>query len=317
MRHRRIPLQGGHARFLADLQTRDMTEVFAEVAAACPREKILVSNENLAKFLLRPSARDPHRLQAHDVVEAAAKFFRVRIVYFPRRQDYLSESHYFQAAKTWYCGSIEHYPRQQYDHDAALSQLEAVVGQENVRVLLYRDGMPNDSLAALFTAMGLTLPDQLSRDVGRQNVSLPRRKVLFLLAVPKNRRRQPGLINPPEMIRFILSTVEKTKAIADDGKRFISSPEARRALVAEYQPGNRALVARHGIADPGAFVALPDLDPSWTPPEPITGREIAAVFREAASAYWREKAPLNALGMSVRLLGLFTKTRSNRSRVSR
>jgi hypothetical protein len=50
------------------------------------------------------------------------------------------------------------------------------------------------------------------------------------------------------------------------------------------------LVARHGIADPGGYVELPELDPSWRPPAPISPAELLAVWRETAVLLARERA---------------------------
>ena len=65
--------------------------------------------------------------------------------------------------------------------------------------------------------------------------------------------------------------------------------------------GNRALVARHGIADPGGFVELPDPAAPWTPPAPITPREIAAVWRELLAAARAGRDPLRAAWLAARL----------------
>ena len=138
-------------------------------------------------------------------------------------------------------------------------------------------GRPNDLAGAFFAAIGLGgVLARLDRDVGRRNVSLHRRKVLLLAHVPKNRRRRPSLLVPPGLPEVVVEVVAGSPAVADDGIRFTCSrPTARRALVARHLDGNRALVARYGIADPGGFVELPPPDPAWTPPAPISNREIA------------------------------------------
>jgi len=298
------PEAGDHQRgFIPALRRNGMAAVMAE-AAARPERTLLVTDEDLAKFLVEPA---DDGLQAHALAAAARPHFRPRIVYFARRQDHLAESHFAQGAKTWYCGRPADYPPQDYDHDAALRALEDAFGPDNVTVRLYRDGEPNDIAAAFFTAIGLedVLP-RLVREVGRQNVSMHRRKALLLAQVPKNRRRKPSWRNPPGLDQVIVRTVAASGAIAEDGIRCILSPDERRALVARYQAGNRALCARHRIADPGAFVELPPLDPAWTPPAPISPAELAAVFREAVAAAWAERGPRAALD-TARLSGLFTR----------
>ena len=103
-----------------------------------------------------------------------------------------------------------------------------------------------------------------------------RRKVLFLGQVPK-----PALDDPRarRLPNFIARVVARSDAIADDGVRFLMSPQRRYDLVAAHLAGNRALVERLGIANPGSFVDLPDAEAPWEPPAPITDTEIAAVRR--------------------------------------
>jgi hypothetical protein len=299
------PAVGDHqGRFIPALRARGVAAVMAETAA-CEARTLLVTDEDLAKFLVEPAGEGA--CQAHALAAAARRHFRPRIVYFARRQDHLAESHFAQGAKTWYCGRPADYPPQDYDHDATLRALEAAFGFENVTVRLYRDGEPNDIAGAFFTAIGLdaVLP-RLTREVGRQNVSMHRRKALLLAQVPKNRRGRPSWLNPPGLDQLIVQTVAASRAIAEDGVRGILSPGERRALVARYLDGNRALVTRHRIADPGAFVELPAPDPAWTPPAPVTAAELAAIFREAVAAAWAGRGPRAALD-TARLSGLFTR----------
>jgi hypothetical protein len=294
---------GDHQRrFIPALRAKGMAAVMAE-AAARPEPALLVTDEDLAKFLVEPAGA---ACQAHALAAAARPYFRPRVVYFARRQDHLAESHFAQGAKTWYCGRPADYPEQDYDHDRILAALEDAFGQENVTVRLYRDGEPNDIAGAFFSAVGLDgLLPRLVRDVGRQNVSMHRRKALMLAHVPKNRRGRPSLLNPPGLAELIVRTVAASGAIAEDGVRCILSPEERRRLVARHQPGNRAVAARYGIADPGAFVELPGPEP-WTPPAPISRAELAAVFRETLAAAWAARGPRAALD-SARISGLFTR----------
>ena len=206
--------------------------------------------------------------------------------------------------RTWYCGRPADYPPQAYDHDGQLRALEDAFGFENVTVRLYRDDAPNDLAAAFFGAIGLdaVLP-RIERAVGRQNVSLNRRKALLLALVPKTHRS----LNPPGLSRTIVDTVTRSRAVAEDGVRFIFPPEQRRALVAGHLEGNRALVARHRIADPGGFVELPGIDPAWTPPAPISSTELAAVFREVVAALWAAHGPLAAMDHTARLSAVFAR----------
>ena len=127
-----------------------------------------------------------------------------------------------------------------------------------------------------------------------------RRKTLFLAGMPKpagaaDDARDRGAP------RFVARVVAATDAIADDGERFLLSPAERHALVAAHLAGNRALVERLGLADPGPFLALPDPDAPWSPPAPITARELAAVRRAALVACLRGRNPVAAARLAAQI----------------
>lgn len=306
------PGVGDHQRdFIPALRAKGAAAVMAE-AAARPEPKVLVTDEDLAGFLMEPAGAGR---QAHALAAAARAHFRPQVIYFARRQDHLAESHVAQGAKTWFCGRPGDYPEQGYDHDGTLRVLEEAFGPENVTVRVYRDDGPNDLAGAFLGALGLAavLP-RLQREVGRQNVSVHRRKTLMLAHVPKNWRGAPSRLNPPGLAEIVVRAVAAGDAIAADDIRCILSPEERRALVARHLAGNRALCARHGIADPGAFVELPEPDPAWTPPAPITAGELAAVFRAAVAAAWAEQGPLAAARLSGLLPRVAARARAARAR---
>jgi hypothetical protein len=282
------PVNGAHGDFL-DALVREGEERVLAAAAQVPGETVLVSNEDLGGFLLQPATGGR---AAEALLRAARRQdFRVRVLYWVRRQDFLAESHFSQGVRTWYSGPATAYPTQDYDydHDGNLRRLEAVFGRDNVSAFLYRDDAANDLAGDLLAALGLAgLRPELALDLGRRNASPPRRKTLLLSHVPKSWRRRKARPKAAEVCRAIVRAVAASDAVADDGMRFMLPPAARRDLVARHLAGNRALVARHRIADPGSFVALPAPDPGWRPPAPIRAGELAAVLRAAAALLWAE-----------------------------
>ena len=151
-----------------------------------------------------------------------------------------------------------------------------------MHVALYRDPGPNDIVGDLLAATGTAVDRDRLAPVPRQNVSMHRRKTLFLGQMPK----------PPEAPddaaarvapHFVARVLAGSAAVADDGGRFLMSPRQRHALVAAHLAGNRALVEGRGLADPGSFLDLPDPDAPWAPPAPITAAEVAAVWRAPSS----------------------------------
>lgn len=292
---RQHPETGSHHAVVMALRDGEAARVFAETAA-CPGERILISAEEISSEILDRTTAEAWR-------DAARAHFNVRVVIFLRRQDHLKESVFAEIVKAWYAGSIQEDTHYDYDHDARMTFLEAVFGRENLTVLVYRDPGPNDIAGDLLRAMGMTLdPARLAR-VPAQNVAMHRRKTLFLAGLPKH----PRAIADPQtrfLARFVSNVVAGSQAVADDGIRFFLSPEERRALVAAHQAGNRAVVARYGIADAGAFTDLPAPDPAWAPPAPITRPEILGVWRDAIRAAALRR-PLSCISMSARVSRLF------------
>lgn len=310
------PKAGCHVRYYIAALRAEGAEAVMAATAAVPGDRLLVTDEDLARFLLQPAeGRDAVGQDAPgtwaDVLVAAARRhgFRPRLLYFARRQDHLVDSHLFQAAKTWYRGRLADLPQDalELDHNLRLGRFEAVFGPENVTVALYHDDRRNDIAADFFGALGLAaVVPGLDRGAAAANSSMGRRKTMLLTFVPKNRRKKPSLLNPPGLADRVVRAVGRSSAIADDGIRSLISPAGRRALVTPYLEGNRALVARHGIADPGDFVALPEADAGWHPPAPIRTAEVAAVFRAAAAEAWSERA----IGALPRLAWLFAQVQA-------
>jgi hypothetical protein len=292
------PVTGSHLPgFVAALEARGAAAVIAETEA-CPGEKILVSNEDLAHFLPMPAGDGRTRGEA--LRDAAAGRFAVTVIVYVRRQDFLKESIFAQVVKQWYCGDIGGLSYYDFDLNRKLLALEAAFGREAVRPIVYDDTAGGDILAPFLAALGLAVDPGSLAPIGRENSSLHRRKLLFLSQFPKHPQalRRPEAAFPP---RFVARVLERSASVADDGRRFLLPPAERHALVAAHLEGNRALVARHGIADPGGFVALPDPDTPWSPPAPITGGEVAAVWRESLAAAGEGRDPLRAAWLAARL----------------
>ena len=250
--------------------------------AASPEPAVAISSEQLSSMLFEAPA------EAEAFRDAARPHFRPVVVVFLRRQDFWHESLYAQQVKTSYADTIEAYTAMMlgtypgdFDYDACLGRIERVFGADNVRVRLYRDetpaGDPNDVIADYLSAIDVRL--DRAQGVGRQNESPHRRKILFLGQVPKP---DPAI---QDLAQHMTRVVEKSRAIADDGERFLLPPALRHRLVAPNAPGNRAIVARYGLADDGHFTAVPAADdPDWRPPAPITPAERRAVLGEAFAA---------------------------------
>jgi hypothetical protein len=132
-------------------------------------------------------------------------------------------------------------------------------------------------------------------------VALSRRKALMLATISKARAGREGLINSREMSRFLLRVVRASQAVADDGAGAVFPPAVRRSLVQRHSAGNHAVVERYGVEAPGELLELPDPEPDWTPPAPVTGGEVARVFAEAGRAALRGEGPFGPVVTCGRL----------------
>lgn len=287
---------GSHHPIVAAIDRDGPEAVLARVAAA-QGPRLLISAEELSSRLLEP----PY---AAALAAAAARHFEPHLIVFLRRQDHLKESAFAEIVKDWYAGDIRDDDHYDYDHAGRVAALAAAFGPGRVQVALYRDPGPNDIVGDLLAATGTAVDPARLRPVAPQNVSMHRRKTLFLAGMPKP---AGATVDPRDRVapRFVARVVADLDAIADDGVRFLMSPRDRHALVAAHLDGNRALVDRLGLADPGPFLELPDPDAPWSPPAPITAREVAAVRRAALAACLRGRNPVAAARLAARVARLF------------
>jgi len=285
------------------IAAKGLPAAMAELATS-PGDNLVISSEHLSSILVDEA-------EATAIRDAARPHFRPVIVVFLRRQDYWHESNYAQDVRTCYAGSIEAFTAAALadgaalDYDGGLARLERVFGRDNLRVLLYRDRGPNDVAADFLAALDLGLDPSRAVDAGRLNISPHRRKVLFLSQVPKP---DPNI---QDLAMFMTEVVGRSEAIADDGGRFLLAPQDRYRLVERHAAGNRALVARYGLADAGHFAGLPDPAADWSPPPPITPSERRAVLGEAmlACTRLRGRHPRFVLRMTGKVASLYVRMR--------
>lgn len=293
--------------FVEAVETRGAEAVLA-ATEACRGENIFVSNEDLVHFLLEVAPDG--RPWGAGIRDAAAGRFELVLIVYLRRQDFLKESIFSQVVKDWYCGDIHGYTQPGLDLDAKLRGLEALFGQQSIRPVIYDDVDRGDIVQPMLEILGIGLPRTAFAPIGRENSAMHRRKVLFLAGLPK--AKAPGPASPAGFAaRFVTRVLAKSDVIADDGVRYLLSPTERHALVAAHLEGNRAIVARYGIARPGSFVALPDLTEPWTPPAPISREETSAVWRATLAACFAGRNPLRGAWLAARLSRPFLRLRAS------
>ena len=206
------------------------------------------------------------------------------VIVYVRRQDFLKESIFAQSVKAWYSGDIRDIGHYDFDLDGKLRALEAIFGRDRVRPIVYDDVGRGDIVAPFLAALGLDLDPGSSPRSGARTPRCTGASSCSSRGFPK-----PAAAEHAENAAarfpagFVARVLAGSAAVADDGGRFLLSPAERHALVAAHLDGNRALVARHGIADPGGFVELPDPDGALEPAgadHPARGRRgLARVAR--------------------------------------
>ena len=292
------PIEGNHLPLIRALHAGGyapaaFAQAFDAIAAA-PGDRLIITAEELSTLVLQHPDRSEALRDA-----ALARGLRPRILICLRRQDHLQESIFGQATRSWYHGDIRDFSTYRLDHDARLRAIEAVFGQENVRVMLYRDEGPNDLLAGFLAALGIPLDRAALAPVPPRNRTAHRRQVLFMSQLPKSPRARNDRAHMAFNMR-VARILRASGAVADDGGRDLLSPRERHDLVARHLEGNRALAARYGIDGAGSFLELPDPDAPWTPPAPISAAERRAAFRAVLRGFWGRRNWAAALADSTR-----------------
>lgn len=270
----------------------DLADVAQEISSL-RSGKLLVSSENLSHFLLREKN-----------IRTFKEVFRtdtVHILVFLRRQDFLKESIFGEAVKHFHTGTIQSEEHYHYDHDRRIAALEEGFGRPFITTHIYQETGDNRLVEKVLHAMGIDVPRDAARDGPRKNVSPHRRKRLLMSAVPKtlDQTRSPLAFRTTQ---DLIRSIDRSRSIDDDGTRFLMSPTERHRLVADNMAGNRAIVQRYALKDVGEFLSAPDPEAPWTPPAPITLREIVAVGREAIGDSWSgtSRSGTDALRAAVR-----------------
>lgn len=252
----------GHHRLVSLIETEG-PEGFARAVGATPGDAVLVSCERLCKeFRAQETCRA--------VLAALSRAFRVTVIVFLRRQDFLKESVYAEVVKIRHSPDIMAEVKYQYDIGPLMRALEASLGDGQLRVALYRDDLDGggDLSAAFLHAIGWSEGTAVLPRLPRVNTSLHRRARLFLGQVDKPR---------PAFARALVRTVVDSGAIESDGIAELMSPAQRAGFLAPYLAENRAYAQALRL-DGGAFYASPPDDGlPWSPPAPIRRAEYQAV----------------------------------------
>lgn len=261
--------------------------------AACPptTETVLLSAEDLfdmhtaheAEFRLERVAAGS-RLLARELAERECS---VRLVCYLRRQDHLLAAHYAQFLK----GSGTHHlefgeframfaPR--LDAEGILGPWEQAFGAAAITVAAYESrAMPGGIVADFFRrGLGLEPPPitvPFPDDLEAFNVTPSRDHLEYIRLLNRRASRgRPVLPREP-----VLESAFRDRAAPAAGITAWLSPGERAALLAEHEPGNRRIAARHGLGETLFREPAPRDDGSWTPYPGLTLARLAELDARA------------------------------------
>ncbi|WP_415918905.1 hypothetical protein [Tateyamaria sp. SN6-1] len=195
------------------------------------------------------------------------EWFDVKVVFSMRRQDLWLESWYFQNIKwQWnpvlsHCTFDEFMAHQDSFHwihyDQYVARLEDLFGAENVLLSVFeKQQMPDGPVACFCDMIGLGDISELKRP-RHVNSSMSAEMVAFIRHLPLDK------FAPPErdLLRVALEQVDRT-ALGNTEKQSerIMPHDQRRAVLAEYEAGNRALAQRRFGRDTLFMEPLPSED---------------------------------------------------------
>ena len=256
----------GHHR-VVDLVRTEGAQGFVEyLTEVLDLDRMVLSSESISGLIKKRS-----ELWSEDLVDRLKTKFDVIPIIVLRRQDYMLESSVAQRAKhekrldlSFETSDAQRY---RYDYLRVTDALARSFGQENVRVVIYRDDVPKDIWQAFCAVLGIDL-DLPGQSRPRLNQKPHRRKVLALSQL-EGINRSAG--------EDLLDAMVASDAIKDDGEPFLFSPADRRALLRANAAANRAICEQFGIPeDDAAYFAATEVCDDWAAPEPIRSGEWAA-----------------------------------------
>lgn len=178
--------------------------------------------------------------------------FDVQVVYSLRRQDLWLESWYFQNIKWQWNPELAHITFEEFlarreefhwiHYDRYVRHLEDLFGRENILLSVFeREQMPDGPVQAFCRQTGLdgligaAPPPHVNSSMSAAMVEFTRHLPLDELPAPQRGE-----------LRQALETVDRTcLGHTDKQSERLLAPERRRAILAEYAPGNAELAARH------------------------------------------------------------------------
>lgn len=178
--------------------------------------------------------------------------FDVKIIFSMRRQDEWLESWYFQNIKWQWIPHLSHCTfdefldlRDQFHwirYDRFVAHLEELFGAENLLLSVFeKDQMPDGPVLAFCRQIGLrdlegfTTPPHANSSMSAEMVEFTRHLPL-------------GAFDPPErnILTQTLAELDR-KVLGNTGRQSerLMPPDQREAILADYEPGNRALAERY------------------------------------------------------------------------
>lgn len=205
-----------------------------------PIHSIVLSDEDIS------TRKDP------SILAEFRSHFDVKIIFSLRRQDTWLESWYFQNIKWQWNGFLSHCTFDEFlaaredfhwiHYDPYVTLLENLFGAENILLTAFdKPQMPDGPVIEFCRLIGVD-PTQGFTTPQHMNASMSAEMVEFIRHLPLDK------FNVPErdLLRQALEAVDR-KALGHKGRQSecLMALDQRKAILAEYEPGNQAIAQRY------------------------------------------------------------------------
>ena len=249
----------------------DLTRLLAALHEECSSfEHALVSDEAFCDAFLDAALLE-------QFCHLTRERFRIRIIIYLRRQDLLKESLYAEIVRHSYCGSILDANGYEYDHLKRLNILRTQIPKQD---LIVRRHLTSSGIEQDFLAIYGLVPANGFKVMPQRRVSECRRVTAVLGLVDKRDLQYTG--------RFVRHLACQD-ICADDGVRYLLSPQQRRTFLQQYARTNREVAEQYFPEINSELFELPDEDTNWFPVSVPSQDECQRLIRNLWKDYSRSK----------------------------
>lgn len=259
-----------------------------------------MNGSNLDIFILSSETFERFGASAENLKKILIDKYKVKIIYYVRRQDDKIESVYNASVKNPQIRSKQtfsefisqgpevslrdHFEKMQnfeefgkLDYYSVLSQWSEAFGKENIIVRCYeKDQLPKGIFYDFLNIFGIR-PDS-TYHIPENKINMSLNWDLIEVIRLCNIRFKDDL----HFHRFLLNNLALLNRDYKDGRQRLLSPQKRRDIITLYEESNEK-VAREYLGRPDGrlfYAPMPDLNEPWTPYQGLTVEKIVPIFTQ-------------------------------------